>query len=90
MKQTYQIKANDLQEIKEIANINGHELIYLLKELGITQSQYARMITPPITSGAGINYYSSHKNLPFRMILPLVEQYPPEFLLDILKKKYEL
>jgi hypothetical protein len=90
MKQTYQIKTNDLPEIKEISNINGHELIYILKSLGLTQGQYARMITPPITTGAGINYYSQHKKLPFRLLLPLVEQYPPEFLLDILKKKYEL
>lgn len=90
MKQTYQIKPNALNDIQEISLINGSELIFILKSLGITQGEYARMIYPPITSGAGINYYSSHKKLPFRLIMPLVEQYPPEFLLNILKKKYEL
>jgi len=89
MKQTYIIKQNDMEEIKEISNINGNELLFLLKSLGITQSDYSRMLTPPLTTGAGVGYYSSHKKLPFRLLLPLVEQYPPEFLLDLLKKKYE-
>jgi hypothetical protein len=33
-----------------------------------------------------VNKYSTHKKLPFRLISPLLDNYPAEFLLGLLNK----
>lgn len=89
MKQTYKIKPNDLPKINKLANITGDELLYLLKRLGITHRTYGMMIEPPITTGAGMIYYRLKKKIPVRLITPLIEKYPPTFLEELLKSRYE-
>jgi hypothetical protein len=91
MKQTYKVRDTDLAKISELSNISGDDLIFLLKRLGITMRDYAMMIQPPITTGAGINYYRYHRSgkLPIRLIEPLVEKYPPVYLQELLKQKPE-
>jgi len=40
---------------------------------------------PPTKSTASaVNNYSTHKQLPFRLISPLLDNYPAEFLLGLL------
>lgn len=89
MKQTYKVATKDLEKIGKLRNITGKELLYLLKKLGITQQQYALMLNPPLSTQAGISYYGNQKNLPLRLVVPLVEKYPPEILLQMLRDWYE-
>jgi hypothetical protein len=77
----------EIEYLSRLKGINGKELVELLRNLGITMNRYASMIQPPLASASGINYYRAHKKLPFRLISPLIEQYPMQFLINLLDNK---
>jgi len=76
-----------------MSQINGSELLFLLKRLGISQRKYGLLIDPPLNTASAVNNYSTYKQLPFRLIVPLLDSYPADFLLHLLeqypKRKYQ-
>jgi hypothetical protein len=82
-------KNNDV-ELDFIRKITGEQLIYLLKELGIFQKDYARKIIPPLNTAQAINKLRNQNKISYRYIKPLTDEYSIEFLINILKDKYEV
>ena len=58
----------------------------ILKRIGITQKRYGLQLDPPLSTASAVNNYSTHKKLPFRMIAPLLDSYPADFLLQLLEE----
>jgi hypothetical protein len=69
-----------------MSKITGSELLFLLKKIGITQKRYGLQLDPPLSTASAVNNYSTHKQLPFRMIAPLLDSYPADFLLHLLEE----
>ena len=69
-----------------MSKITGSELLFLLKRIGITQKRYGLQLDPPLHTASAVNNYSTHKQLPFRMIAPLLDSYPADFLLHLLEE----
>lgn len=69
-----------------MSQITGSELLFLLKRIGITQKRYGLQLDPPLHTASAVNNYSTHKQLPFRMIAPLLDSYPADFLLHLLEE----
>jgi len=67
-----------------MSQFNGSELFFLLKRLGISQRKYGLLIDPPLNTASAVNNYSTHKQLPFRLIVSLLEKYPADFLIQLL------
>ncbi len=57
----------------------------ILKRIGITQKRYGLQLDPPLHTASAVNNYNTYKKLPFRMIPPLLDSYPADFLLNLLK-----
>jgi hypothetical protein len=77
----------EIELINKLRLMTGKELVQILHILGITMNRYATMVKPPLASASGINYYRSAKKIPFRIIMPLIEQYPVQFLVNLLEQK---
>jgi hypothetical protein len=69
-----------------MSKITGSELLFLLKRIGITQKRYGLQLDPPLSTASAVNNYSTHKQLPFRLIAPLLDSYPADFLLHLLEE----
>ncbi|MFZ4569339.1 MAG: hypothetical protein ACOYND_09915 [Bacteroidota bacterium] len=69
-----------------MSKITGSELLFLLKKIGITQKRYGLQLDPPLSTASAVNNYSTHKQLPFRLIAPLLDSYPADFLLHLLEE----
>lgn len=77
----------EITMINELRRMSGKDFVQILRILGITMNNYAHMVKPPLASASGINYYRSAKKLPFRIILPLIENYPVQFLVNLIQGK---
>jgi hypothetical protein len=58
----------------------------ILKRIGIKQKRYVLQLDPPLSTASAVNNYSTHKQLPFRLIAPLLDSYPADFLLHLLEE----
>jgi hypothetical protein len=85
---TSNIKSSDREVIDKLSTINGQQLIFLLKKLGITHLKYASKVEPPFESASGVGNYRHHQQLPFRLVKPLIEDYDPYFLITLLRQKW--
>ena len=58
----------------------------ILRRIVISEKRYDLQLDPPLSTASAVNNYSTHKKLPFRMIAPLLDSYPADFLLQLLEE----
>jgi hypothetical protein len=82
---------DEIELLQAYGEITGKEFIELLRYLGITMARYGTMCKPPLQSASGINNYRYKKKIPFRLLAPLLEFYPVQFLVNLANgKKIEI